>query len=159
MGAGSVAILAAAWPKLMRRLLRPIRCASCRGMGYTLCGKCQGRGKTGCPALAAALGGFDGGGGSGADRGGVSGVEAENGVGAGAGDARLGADLDLRLSYCKSCFGRGRNACGGCEGTGIANNWLYGPAQGGGWGPRGEWPDPNNPPPMPPPPPPPLPPR
>ena len=27
------------------------------------------------------------------------------------------------------------------KGTGITNNWLYGPAEGGGWGPRGVWPD------------------
>jgi hypothetical protein len=45
--------------------------------------------------------------------------------------------------------------CGACTGTGIENNWLYGPADGGGWGPRGEWRDVDKPPPMPPPPPPP----
>jgi hypothetical protein len=28
----------------------------CRGMGWTVCGKCMGRGKTGCPPLAALLG-------------------------------------------------------------------------------------------------------
>lgn len=54
---------------------------------------------------------------------------------------------DARLSYCKSCFGRGRVACGACEGTGVENNWLYEPARDGGWGPRGEWLDADNPPP------------
>ena len=44
------ALLSIAWP-LLERELRPIRCARCRGMGWTVCANCKGRGKTGCPPL------------------------------------------------------------------------------------------------------------
>ena len=50
-GAGLVAL---AWP-IARRELRPIRCATCRGMSWTICDRCRGRGKTGCPPLVAAV--------------------------------------------------------------------------------------------------------
>ena len=57
---------------------------------------------------------------------------------------------DVRLSYCNTCVGRGRVKCTACDGAGIENRWLYGPAKDGGWGARGEWRDPANPPPPPP---------
>ena len=51
------------------------------------------------------------------------------------------------LSYCKTCAGRGRCPCAACAGTGVENNWLYGPTANPGWGPRGQWRDPDRPPP------------
>ena len=47
------ALFTLAWPSI-RAELKPIRCAACRGMGWVVCPDCNGRGKTGCPPLAAA---------------------------------------------------------------------------------------------------------
>lgn len=60
---------------------------------------------------------------------------------------RLPGDPPARLSYCKTCAGRGRCPCAACSGTGVENNWLYGPTANPGWGPRGQWRDPDRPPP------------
>ena len=60
----------------------------------------------------------------------------------------LGDAKNSNLSYCKLCAGRGRTPCVTCDATGIENNWLYGPTENPGWGPRGAWRDPEKPPPM-----------
>ena len=151
-GAGLVAL---AWP-IARRELRPIRCATCRGMSWTICDRCRGRGKTGCPPLVAAV-----------DEYAAAAADADEPADpadaatrektpspapAGSNPALLSArDLPSplgreALSYCRRCGGRGRVRCVPCAGTGVENNWLYGPAANPGWGPRGEWRDPAKPP-------------
>lgn len=137
VGAGLVGWVA--WPKLSA-ILKPRRCAACRGMGYNLCATCNGRGKTGSPSLAKALyrNGSEGGAAAGAHDVDGGGVAAVCGVDAVEGDAEsapprpaavagdpaataaspAAADDDvmmnlllLRLSYCKPCGGRGRVKC------------------------------------------------
>lgn len=138
----------APWEEPLEFLPRPLRCAECRGMGWRLCGGCRGRGKTGCPPLAAALAraaAADGGGGTATWR-----TDADRPAAGGSAARTVTDERVSKLSYCRACAGRGRCPCAACRGTGIENNWLYGPAENGGWGARGEWPDPENPPPMPP---------
>lgn len=42
------------------------------------------------------------------------------------------------MTDCDSCGKKGRLRCVACSGTGLANNWLWRPAQDAGWGARGE---------------------
>jgi len=168
--AAGAALLSIAWP-LLERELRPIRCARCRGMGWTVCANCKGRGKTGCPPLMYATverrakmrrstasdeadsevpidGSCDGVMIAGPPRpreGAPTCDDPET-------EAAYAPGLAERLSYCRECGGKGRCGCDACNRTGIENNWLYGPAANGGWGARGQWRDPANPPPPPPPP-------
>lgn len=76
--------------------LKPRKCRSCYGAGYTPCAACGGRGKRG-------------------------------GLLPGAGPA----------CGCGECGGRGRQRCGDCGGGGLANGWLWSPAEDPGWGARG----------------------
>ena len=171
--ATGAALLNAAWPTIEHEL-RPIRCARCRGMGWTVCANCKGRGKTGCPPLLYATierrpkrgrsteGRGDG---DGDDRdadaisadGSCDGVMiANDGPPRPREDAPRTCDDPSpsiqRLSYCRECGGKGRCGCEACARTGVENNWLFRPARKGGWGARGSWRDPANPPPPPPPP-------
>lgn len=171
--ATGAALLNAAWPTIEHEL-RPIRCARCRGMGWTVCANCKGRGKTGCPPLLYATierrpkrgrsteGRGDG---DGDDRdadaisadGSCDGVMiANDGPPRPREDAPRTCDdpspSSQRLSYCRECGGKGRCGCEACARTGVENNWLFRPARKGGWGARGSWRDPANPPPPPPPP-------
>ena len=153
-GAGLVAL---AWP-IARRELRPIRCATCRGMSWTICDRCRGRGKTGCPPLVAAVDEYAAAAAAEADDEPADAADAAtrekppSPAPAGSNPALLPArdppsPLGREaLSYCRRCGGRGRVRCAPCAGTGVENNWLYGPAANPGWGPRGEWRDPAKPP-------------
>ena len=145
--ATGAALLNAAWPTIEHEL-RPIRCARCRGMGWTVCANCKGRGD-----------------GDGDDRdadaisadGSCDGVMiANDGPPRPREDAPRTCDDPSpsiqRLSYCRECGGKGRCGCEACARTGVENNWLFRPARKGGWGARGSWRDPANPPPPPPPP-------
>ena len=140
------ALVTLAWPSI-RAELKPIRCAACRGVGWVVCPNCNGRGKTGCPPLAAATMGLRA----------RPGVECDDtrpraGKGSAPDDANAetcAVDDDDRLTYCRACGGRGRIKCVACAGAGVENHWLYGPADNPGWGPRGEGRDPNKPPPPP----------
>lgn len=133
------ALVTLAWPSI-RAELKPIRCAACRGMGWVACPECNGRGKTGCPPLAAATMGLRA-------RPGLECDDTRPGAPDDANAQTCAVDDDDRLTYCRGCGGRGRIKCVACQGTGVENHWLYGPAENPGWGPRGEWRDPSKPPP------------